>query len=993
LLTVFTTTSFCQNLLKNYSNNLKETQVSGTALTDVFLNNYQLSLTTDFSIVYPTQTDTFLVGEKINPIITLPTDIIISPIIPSIADWYTEYTIDDGATWIKADKLNSYSFGIEFTIPAEVTDQCKLKVTLEYYNEPSTTVTKSAISEPFTIIKPEGDWELFTGTIAETCKKVNEFAEDSDNNIWAATGEFSNSNPYEYSSGLLKYDGTDWNIYDTTNSPLPSNYISSVCIDSSGNIWIGTWPTVNESTLEETGGLVKFDGTNWTVYDLDNSDLPSLWISHVETDHNGDIWVASSNEHPLATTSDIVYHISKFDGTNNWEVTDNSTVTALSYVTDIEFDNNGNMWLATGVSDLIYALALGDQANGIIKYDGSSWEVYKTSNCDLSGNSVFDLEFDSNGDLFVSSYDSDGSITGTSLLQKFDGSQWSEVYSPTISTVAGISISIEILGKIQFDNNQNLLFSSLCMSMDGSGNYQFTSKLYYFSDTDSIFYTSTNSDIPEGVVQAIGIDHNGHRWLGTIEMDFGSSFTYNDSHIAMLQLDDDTNNDPNPPNIGEVIFTIGSETTFNGAMVTVPVNLQLGTETSIEPYTLSGKLRYDNSKLSFNSASSGSAGILNSSNWSCTGYSTIPGEIDFILSGYTPIAEDGLMFQINFTVADQNPGSTEVYGNISEWKLNYTSSIVTEINSGTITYTAPSGESTLRGDASMDFKVDAEDITVITNHLYLGTALSAQAKINADADLDGSVTLNDATAIALYIGLGSWSTGTALLPATSSSVSIPTVEYPSDNLILLPIEINKAENVRSFNLFVEYDPEQITFQNFSTNLKEDEGFYINAAEISPGKTQFSFCSAQLVNQEFELGKIALKGCDDSIPTGTTIKTEYKVNDGETKNGQEITLEITGIKDEGSNVIENYQLFQNYPNPFNPTTTIKFALPSSSQGGARVRLVVYNSLGQQVATLVDEQKAPGFYEIKFDGSNLSSGIYFYKLTCDNFTQTKKLLLLK
>ncbi|MGD8777844.1 MAG: T9SS type A sorting domain-containing protein [Ignavibacteria bacterium] len=105
-----------------------------------------------------------------------------------------------------------------------------------------------------------------------------------------------------------------------------------------------------------------------------------------------------------------------------------------------------------------------------------------------------------------------------------------------------------------------------------------------------------------------------------------------------------------------------------------------------------------------------------------------------------------------------------------------------------------------------------------------------------------------------------------------------------------------------------------------------------------------------------------------------------------------TVEVSFINSQ--TLPAEFELFQNYPNPFNPTTTIKFALPSSSQGGgARVRLVVYNSLGQQVATLVDEQKAPGFYEIKFDGSNLSSGIYFYKLTCDNFTQTKKLLLLK
>ncbi|MCL4549143.1 MAG: T9SS type A sorting domain-containing protein [Bacteroidetes bacterium] len=113
------------------------------------------------------------------------------------------------------------------------------------------------------------------------------------------------------------------------------------------------------------------------------------------------------------------------------------------------------------------------------------------------------------------------------------------------------------------------------------------------------------------------------------------------------------------------------------------------------------------------------------------------------------------------------------------------------------------------------------------------------------------------------------------------------------------------------------------------------------------------------------------------------------------------------KYEYSNVVEvnietpaRFALEQNYPNPFNPTTTIKYSIPASpspSQGeGLRVRSVtmkVYDMLGREVAILVNEQKTPGNYEVKFDGTLLSSGVYLYKLEYGGLSQTRKLLLIK
>jgi hypothetical protein len=85
----------------------------------------------------------------------------------------------------------------------------------------------------------------------------------------------------------------------------------------------------------------------------------------------------------------------------------------------------------------------------------------------------------------------------------------------------------------------------------------------------------------------------------------------------------------------------------------------------------------------------------------------------------------------------------------------------------------------------------------------------------------------------------------------------------------------------------------------------------------------------------------------------------------------------------------YALDQNYPNPFNPSTTIRYALPHA----ASVRLIVFNTLGQQVAELVNATQEPGYHNVQFNGASLSSGIYFYRLETGEFRETRKFVLMK
>ena len=102
-----------------------------------------------------------------------------------------------------------------------------------------------------------------------------------------------------------------------------------------------------------------------------------------------------------------------------------------------------------------------------------------------------------------------------------------------------------------------------------------------------------------------------------------------------------------------------------------------------------------------------------------------------------------------------------------------------------------------------------------------------------------------------------------------------------------------------------------------------------------------------------------------------------------------TSAVTSVDENESGVVNNFSLEQNYPNPFNPSTKIQYAISNKQF----VQLKVYDVLGNEVATLVNEFKPAGSYEVNFNAAKLSSGVYLYKLNAGSFIETKKMILLK
>jgi hypothetical protein len=132
--------------------------------------------------------------------------------------------------------------------------------------------------------------------------------------------------------------------------------------------------------------------------------------------------------------------------------------------------------------------------------------------------------------------------------------------------------------------------------------------------------------------------------------------------------------------------------------------------------------------------------------------------------------------------------------------------------------------------------------------------------------------------------------------------------------------------------------------------------------------------------------------DTSALTGTYYYRLQQVDlTGAVSYSKPITIHVNGVEGvkDGKNLPKEFSLSQNYPNPFNPSTQIEYALTKS----AHVSLMLYNMLGERVATLVNENEEAGYKSVRFDGSNFASGTYFCRIEAGTFTSVRKILLMK
>ena len=388
-------------------------------------------------------------------------------------------------------------------------------------------------------------------------------------------------------------------------------------------------------------------------------------------------------------------------------------------------------------------------------------------------------------------------------------------------------------------------------------------------------------------------------------------------------------------------------------------------------------------------------------------------------TNYSPSGGAKLVTQI--TIASVAPHDFVVFFDDVSTTLGY--SVITFADGSSFTQSiTPNNANQVIGRFLLDADLGGADLTAATIH-FEGTPIGiSNFKLwaSSDASFGGDTQLG--STIANYPGNGNSITFNGFSNAINAAgnyyfISADISASPSGTVRAylvsnanLTLSGNGFLNVTISNAYLssEASPLPVELTSFTASTVENKVVlnWQTATEVNNYgfEVQRSVASGQLSAWE-TIGFVDGNGnsnsvkeysfVDASIPlSASSISYRLKQidNDGGFSYSDEIiveTLHVTSLPTE-------YTLEQNYPNPFNPSTTIKYSIPSNvNSETSNTKLLIFDVLGNEVATLVNGNKEPGFYEVQFDANKygLSSGIYIYKLTTEGFTSTKKFVLMK
>jgi len=391
-----------------------------------------------------------------------------------------------------------------------------------------------------------GDWTVYnTDNSGLPYNYIQALSIDSSGGLWIGTdGE-----------GLAYLrDGDDWTVYNIENSGLPSNAINALSFDgSSGGLWIGTNDLWNMDGIGGEGGLAyRSVGGDWTVYNTDNSGLPDNWVTTLFFNSSGGLWIGTDEDglaylrdgddwrtYNPGLPEDMVRALS-FDGSSgglwigayfgglayrsvggDWTVynTKNSPLPSNDIST---LSLNGGLWIGTYRDGLVYRSV------------GGNWTVYNTKNSELPSNNIYALSFDSSGGLWIG--------TGNGLTYRSVRGNWT-VYNTDNSGLPSnkiYALSFDSSGGLWIGTRGGLAYRSSsndwtvyntdnsglpdnwyvsALSFDSSGGLWVGTLngglAYRSADGDWTVYKSSNSKLPDNFIEALSFDSSGGLWIGT----------------------------------------------------------------------------------------------------------------------------------------------------------------------------------------------------------------------------------------------------------------------------------------------------------------------------------------------------------------------------------------------------------------------------------------------------------------------------------------------
>lgn len=294
------------------------------------------------------------------------------------------------------------------------------------------------------------------------------------------------------------------------------------------------------------------------------------------------------------------------------------------------------------------------------------------------------------------------------------------------------------------------------------------------------------------------------------------------------------------------------------------------------------------------------------------------------------------------------------------------------------------------GDVNNDGQIRAFDASLILQYLSKYITANDIDTLAADVSLDGSVSTLDASYILQFI-VGKIDTlpHVGNIPAAGGVFSFASPVF-GDSLknVTVSLNVGSGENIFGLRFEIDYDETTLQFNNAENWIP---GLDSAVKEINAinGKLFLSVAGSQSLSLDGLLASLHFDIIDPSKEQTEITLSALRLNeDSIMTNVSSVIIDFVSTVDDEA-IPSKYSLGQNYPNPFNPSTTIKYSLPENGV----VKIVLYNSLGERVSELVNEYHSAGQYQINFDASGLSSGIYFYSLTANSFRQVNKMILLK
>ena len=407
---------------------------------------------------------------------------------------------------------------------------------------------------------------------------------------------------------------------------------------------------------------------------------------------------------------------------------------------------------------------------------------------------------------------------------------------------------------------------------------------------------------------------------------------------------------------------------------------------------------FDSAELQFTGYQSGlqyvgidvSGSMLDGLDWSIA-----ENETDSLLftayAGSQDISGNGVFCNLRFVVTGDQCTTTPI--NIVHAVFN-TTEITNTINGSVHIEPLP-----IFGDVDENGLIQAHDAALILKHTIGIDTLLCQEWANADVDTNGVVGALDASNILRYVVQLIDSlpvTGNSPDLLAEGSISMNDQNGVAGETLDLPVYLTNGGNILSFQGELTFNASLLSpADNFITWSGELNSFSIET-DLQDGHLKFAAASANPDGQTEVFAILHFIVSDNFLLNQSTTISLDQIKLNENIEYNDIIAQVMSVTNvnEPTELPREYALSQNFPNPFNPTTTLRYDLPEQRF----VHLTIYNQLGQPIRTLVNREESAGYKSVVWDardnnGKQVSTGIYFYRIEVNGFTQTRKMVLLK